>query len=204
MGKVLAVYYRIIIRKRLRRHSLLAVSLLVKYQIEWSERLNFEIMGSGRPKCSIFANSIALILIIFVSNLAGQQSEGKITKCRVDSKESVKYKLIFTHKNSLPPYTLVLNIVVKQKDFNTKYMTRLAKTVSSQFCHENEISVTIFDDARAAKRTDIGAYLAGEIVVPELRGFYSLQRDKKFESIEFSTKRGNPPDEIKIDLLLED
>ena len=152
----------------------------------------------------IFLDFIVLIGVFFAICITAQKPPNQIEKCRVDSKERVNYKLIFEHRNSLPPYALIAKIVVRQRNYNKEYMQRLAQTLASRYCHDDQISVAIFDDEKAARKTDMFEYLIGHVKVPELRGFYSMDRAEKTSGIVFSTRRGNPPDEIKIDLLLED
>ncbi len=130
-------------------------------------------------------------------------SAQKIEKCNVDSNVRVKYKLISENRNTLPSYILMVDIVVKQKDFNREYMVRLANTLTTRYCHDKEISVAIFDDKKAAKTTDMWNYLLGKVESPSLRGFYSLDRDQKRTGIVFSTERGRPHNEVKIELPLK-
>lgn len=131
-----------------------------------------------------------------------QEKSQKIIKCKVESSRKVKYKLVSIDRTEVkPPFITGLRIVLKKNRFNRNYMIKLAQRLNAEYCNEEVISAAIFDDYKAAKRADaVIEYLLKKRSVPELRGFYSLNRNTGEELIEFSAKRGNPPNEIKINL----
>ncbi len=125
---------------------------------------------------------------------------GQTNDCDKPRTGTAKYKVVRNEIPRFAPNTRSLRIVVKEKLFNRDSMVRLARTIRRQFCSDDEISVMIFDDERVARNMDEGLYLAGKIKVPELRGLYAFGDHGRSDSIEFSTKRGNPISEIVIDL----
>jgi hypothetical protein len=146
------------------------------------------------------AEKYGLVLFGIILLISGLESGvgAQERRCNQKEKDEVNLNLVAVHKNHLPPHIRSARVVVSAEDFNVEYMRRLARTLRNHFCNDDEISVTIFDQKIAARNTDLGAYLAGRIVVPELRGFYSYSHTSKAESIQFSMKRGNPNHEIVL------
>jgi hypothetical protein len=133
---------------------------------------------------------------------SGVAQKGETRKCETTVKGG-KYKV-----NSSSPSSgkrgLMLSIVVKPKNFNREYMLQVAQRIKSEYCSEKEIIAVIFDDR---KLDNLGA-LPGDFPEPKdiekvRRGYYSLDKAKSEEGIEFSTKRGNPTTEVEIDLTKE-
>lgn len=105
----------------------------------------------------------------------------------------MSYDLIYEDVGTTQILGLV--IVVKPERYSTDYLTRLATTISDNYCNDKEISVTIFDDKKAAKRTDMWKYLLGKTKAPNVRGFISVSRARGTMTVFYSSKRGNSPDE---------
>ena len=142
-----------------------------------------------------------LILIFSFRTISAQENATPIKECKVSLKEEVKYKLISIGRTVGEPYITGLRIVVKDKYFNKDDMVQLTKIIKARYCNEEIISVVMFDDAKVAKQARaVIDQLAGNRKVPEIRGFYSMDRKTEKEIISFSTKRGNPADEISIQL----
>jgi hypothetical protein len=144
--------------------------------------------------------SCIAVITLVVTTCLGGYCYGQDNNCSSDYKDRAKYELIFSQRITLPPYTRDVRIVVRQKNFNRDYMLRLARTLRQRFCKDDEISVVIFDSKRVAKTMDMGLFLRGKIKVSELRGFYTLTNHGKSESIQFSTKKGNPNNEVLVKL----
>ena len=142
----------------------------------------------------VFLNFSALVACLASLSL-GQSNE-----CKLDQKVRAKYKVVQSYNPRFAPNTRALRLVVKPKNFNRDYMLLLAKTIRRQFCTDVEISALIFDSERAANRMDEGLFLMGKIKVPAVRGLYTLANHGMQESIEYSTQRGNPTNEIRIKL----
>lgn len=134
-------------------------------------------------------------------NANAQENATSIKECKVKSQEKIKYKLISIGRSIREPFVVGLRIVLKDKYFNKDNMIQLTKIIKARYCNEENIAVTIFDDAKIAKIADIVVkHLSGERIIPEIRGFYAFERRNNYEKLSFSTKRGNPPDEISIQL----
>lgn len=147
---------------------------------------------------SVFFN----LSFVFFSDVAfAQGNSTPIKECKVSSAKNVKYKLISIGKAIRKPYITGLRIVVKDKFFTKDSMVQLAKIIKGRYCNEETIAVTIFDDAKVAKQARaVIDQLTANRKVPEIRGFYSLDRKTGEESISYSAKRGNSPSEISIQL----
>jgi hypothetical protein len=99
--------------------------------------------------------------------------------------------------------TLVIQISLKPNFFNREDLTALAQQLKEDFCKEQSIHVSIFDDAKEAKSTAlVYGYLSQGGETGALRGFYDLDRATGKEVITFTTKRNSPLNEVVIDLRL--
>jgi hypothetical protein len=96
------------------------------------------------------------------------------------------------------PKALAVAISINPRHFTREEMTALARQLGQDLCNEQRIVVSILDDYQAAKHYD----LSNEKTWPKLRlrGYYELDRDTGKEVIHFSLKRGNPVDEVTINL----
>lgn len=132
-------------------------------------------------------------LLCFSLNTSAQHQ-----KCQILEKK-VKYKIGFKSVND--SNDILLQISVKPKNINREYILRLAKRLRSEYCDAEKITVIIFDDAALAQTyLSMKEYIQSKGKIVEMRGFYSFDKSSGKEGIEFSTKRGNPTDENKIDL----
>ncbi len=144
---------------------------------------------------------IALVFGALASSFYAQTPEPKIEKCKVCPKQTFKYKLISIGRSLSEPPITGLRIVVKQPRFNRTDMAELARVLKAMYCHEESISAVIFDDSKVAKQAHVVVdQLVGTRKVPELRGYFSFDKQTGKTQISFSTKRGNPPEEIALDL----
>jgi len=98
---------------------------------------------------------------------------------------------------------LLLQISVEPEHFNKADMMALARRLKGDFCKEKQLNVAICDDVRAAMDTHLIFDLLRNEPNAGLRGGYDLDRVNGKESISFSTKRGRPLDEVKINLANE-
>lgn len=148
------------------------------------------------------AGMVSLVFInVCFYVVSGQERLDKIPQCDINQDNEVKYKVVYANRGIREPYTLGLRIVVKEKQVNREFILKLAESLRRRYCMDNDIGATIFDDKEIAKSADaIVDQLLGKKQIPEIRGFYSLDRKNGIEKVSFSSKRGNPPDEIVIDL----
>lgn len=146
----------------------------------------------------------SLIFIPAFLNVNAQENAKEIKECKVKSKEKIKYKLISIGRSIREPFITGLRIVVKDKYYNKEDMTQLSKIIKARYCNEENIAVTIFDEAKTAKIADIIIkHLSGERITPEIRGFYTLERENNIEKLSFSKKRGNSATEVSLQLTKE-
>ena len=148
-----------------------------------------------------------LQMIVAWCTIANAQEGGTLangTRCLEDAKGKKNFKVVFEDKNSLPPYSVTGYIFIKREKFNRESMASVLDSLNSRYCQENHVSVAIFDDKSRAKDTDIIAYSLGKIREPAVRGFYWLDRVKGISGIKYSTARGNPIDEEKIERTIDD
>jgi hypothetical protein len=104
-------------------------------------------------------------------------------------------KVMLTGTKPVEKYLL---ISISPEDFTTEKMTALARQLNNEFCKETRFGVMIFDDYKAARFVTYLSHTR-ELEKAE-RGFYHIDRKKRKEFIHYSTARGKPRDEIRIDL----
>jgi hypothetical protein len=108
----------------------------------------------------------------------------------------VPYKISLSMRSLV---SRILWIVVDPESFTRDKMSMLARQLNKDFPDEPRIYAVFFDSEIAARNYDPvgGTYYISKKLE---RGQYYLDRVKGRESINFSTQRGNPVDEIKITL----
>src|SRR5215204_7389610 len=89
-----------------------------------------------------FGGRLGLVILILMSDLTGEVigQSGAIARCRVERETRAKYDLVSENPNTLPPYILSVNIVVKTGNFNDDYMKRLATTLAQRYCRHEQVS----------------------------------------------------------------
>jgi len=152
--------------------------------------------------CGIAGLTWVLLLIISMAliSLLGVEAVGQQQRCGTKPKIGFEYDIVENTKTASPPNVRSLRVVLKAKYFNDTHIRLLAKSIRSLFCEDTEISALIFDDLSVAKRIRTDQFLLGKFRPPEVRGIYALSDEGKIESIEYSTRRGNPIDEIVLRL----
>jgi hypothetical protein len=139
---------------------------------------------------------LGLFVALFIVNTVFSQGR----PCKSNDKIRIKYEIAENYKTDLPPYIRTLRVVVEAKYFNDDDMQGLANALRTRFCTDKEITAMIFDNMRVAKKMDEAQFLMGRISVPEVRGFYTLTNAGKKEFIEYSKKRGNPTNEVLLEI----
>jgi hypothetical protein len=154
------------------------------------------------PACAC----IVSLVFTFLSTLRAQEypSHRVPEKCQVKAKEpnAPEYRVGKAWPTGEKPVEVYLLISVEPEHFSKDKMIALAHQLKKDFCEETRFGVVIiFDEYRAAR------YVTYLSITRDLekaqRGFYHLDRQKKQEYIQFSTNRGKPTDEVKIDLTKE-
>ena len=122
----------------------------------------------------------------------------KIEKCTVKHLPGGKYRVFSEFHVIGKTDELLLDVILKPKDFTKEFMRDFADRVKKTYCNENVISVQIFDDKKAAIGADYDFVVShGEI--DRRRGTYYLNRTNGKDAVEFSRKRGSPVNEVRID-----
>jgi hypothetical protein len=143
---------------------------------------------------------------IFISSSSSQaqrQFRPRPERCKVDSPEpdAPEYRVgrALRHGENLSQMFLVIS--VEPENFTKDKMIALTRQIKKDYCHETKFMVIFFDDYEAARRV-LFLDVTKRLEVAR-RGFYRFD-SKKEEYIRFSTARGRPLDEVKIDLWRND
>lgn len=152
---------------------------------------------------------ISLIIALFVLGGASKVTVAQTTekkspppkKCKTSGKVGGKYKFLFSIRNStIEDKSLSIFIVIKPENINKQYLLEFVKRIRQEYCNESSIVVQIFEDKKNAGTFTVEYYAINKIADEGYRGAYVLDRDTGLEGLRFSTKRGNPIDEIRIEL----
>lgn len=131
------------------------------------------------------------------------QSSDKTVECKVEPNKNFNYTIIQQGRSIGESPVFSLRVVIRDnKKYNRTDMLKFAENIKARFCNEENISVVIFDDKKALDENSraVTDYLLYQTIAPGLRGFYSFNRKTGYEGIQFSTKRENPLDEVKIEI----
>ena len=148
-------------------------------------------------KKGLFAILSLCCLLCCMTNAPGQIKEMKKCISRIDGGD---YKLISSSKLSDQPKSVHLYIVVNPKRLNKDGMILVAKRLKDDYCDVEHLTVVIFDNRKFANSISMSDFIKSKGKTVLMRGFYSFDRTSGEEGIEFSTKRGNPTSEVKINL----
>ena len=140
---------------------------------------------------------VCFVLFVSISSFAQQQ---KVEKCFVPRNVRAKYQLVVEARPIGEAKTIILDVVVKPKNFTKEYMTKFANRIKTEYCSDDVITLQIFDN-EASVRKWYGDFREGvKTADGERRGMYYLNRKTGEETIEYSTKLGNPINEVRIEL----
>jgi hypothetical protein len=159
----------------------------------------------------VLLGSIALSGLFVIAATSGglqRQGRGRLTQNEGNSAQAnvpsdsglevwtITYR-VATRMRS--PVELILEISVEPENFTRDKMFLLARQLNKDFPNESRIYAVIFDSESAARNYNPagGTYSISKKLE---RGEYFLDRVKGRESINFSTRRGNPVDEIKVSI----
>lgn len=124
----------------------------------------------------------------------------KPVKCRLENKNdpSPSYRMGWTTYSIKGPKVLFLAVGISPRHFSRDDMVALARRIKQDFCQEQRLNVSFFDNPQAAR--DFFPTSETEWFQKHWRGTYLLDRCSGMESINFSTAPNNPRDEVKINL----
>lgn len=137
-------------------------------------------------------------LILCVSFVSSAQDQ-KIKKCSVPKEMKGKYKLALEARPLGESKKIILDVVIKPKNFTKEYMTEFVNRIRAEYCNEDIISLAIFDNKKSVQNWYRNFATSGK-KIDEKRGTYLLNRKTGEEGIEYSTKAGNPINEVRIEL----
>jgi hypothetical protein len=111
----------------------------------------------------------------------------------------VSYNIARTLEGMKKTDGIYLVISIAPDDFTRERMTQLARQLNHDFADQQKVDVSIFDDETVAKNVVPAGSHYVDFKAAE-RGVYQLNRAKGVEYIEFSTRRGLPSNEVKVNL----
>jgi hypothetical protein len=111
-----------------------------------------------------------------------------------------KYRVGFQRRTKGKPSILLVQISVAPEHFNFAAIKLLAQQLKKDFQHEQHLTVLISDDYDTARSSDLLVDIMRREPPPGYRGVYELDSTAGREGINFSTKRGNPINEVDIDV----
>lgn len=142
-----------------------------------------------------------LIGTMFVLSLLSFAQEQNIKKCKVPKSTGGKYTLSSESRPIGRSDEVIVDVIVKPGHFNTSFMNEFGKRIKATYCHENVILLSIFDS-----KTDIVGWNYDWVLSQgkddRRRGTYLFDRKAAKDAVEFSTKKGNPINEVRIDFTV--
>lgn len=138
--------------------------------------------------------------------VSGPQTQGgdKASKSQVTSDpkqdvDGVAYKVSLSMRVRREHNKLILLLSIGPENFTRDRMLMLARQLNNDFSGEARIYAVIFDSEAAARNYDPsgGSYYVSKKLE---RGEYYLDRVKGLESLNFSSRRGSPVNEMKLSL----
>lgn len=114
--------------------------------------------------------------------------------------EGGKYKWKGVAPSLDDPTSISGFILIRPKEVNKEFLIKLARRLKKEHCSANYFIVSIFDTGKYANPLSSLDYLnsGGKTIL--MRGYYSFDRTKGTELLEFSNKLGNPTTENYFDL----
>ncbi len=94
------------------------------------------------------------------------------------------------------------NVLIKPQNVNREFLIKLAKRLKAEYCMAEYFTVNIYDDSDSM---NFGweIYNQSENKIIRHRATYTFDITAGINEIEYSTKKGNPTNENKIDLNSE-
>jgi hypothetical protein len=138
-------------------------------------------------------------IFILLLSLSADAQWRKVKRCQATEKAG-KYKLFFDWRPLDERRTVSAYIIVKPKNINRKYLLQVARRLKSEYCYDEKLNVIIFDDIKLISADPVLDYANSDQKIVKWRGLYSFDRATGKESFEFSTKLGNPTNEVQVDL----
>lgn len=144
---------------------------------------------------------ITLLLVSLGCSIVGygQSQIPKVEKCESAVKGG-KYKWASIEPVLNEPNNFYGYVLVKPKDVNRQFLVRLAKRLNSEYCKAERFQVVIFDEGKYANPVSMQELVASKGKIVRMRGFYSFDRKSGENRLEFSTARGHPTTEVKLNL----
>ena len=137
---------------------------------------------------------ISCIVIMIAGSTFGQSAD----ECNTSAPSNGRYKKVFQARKPKFADEVLLDVVIKSRNFSTAYLNYFIKKKKRDFCLEKVVGVSIFENERDA----IGwfsDFITSNGKIDRRRGTFVLDRTCGKENLEYSTARGRPIDEVKID-----
>jgi hypothetical protein len=153
-----------------------------------------EITKVGNEMKSLKVILILCIVILMAGSILGQSS----VECNISTPSGGKYKKVFQARKPKFSDEVLLDVVINPKNFSNDYLTDFIKRIKRDYCLEKVVGVSIFEN----ERDSIGwfsDFITSQGKIDRRRGTFVLDRTCGKENLEYSTARGRPIDEVKID-----
>jgi hypothetical protein len=147
-------------------------------------------------------NISTLYIIILLTSLSSFAQEKEVNKCSVPKSNGGKYKIASESRLVGKSGEIILEIVIKPKNFTKEYMTEAAKRIRAEYCNDDVLYVSIFDSEKAIRGWHLD-WMESKGKIDRRRGVYLLNKRTEEEIIEFSTQPGNPINEVKLTLQIK-
>lgn len=136
----------------------------------------------------------------FIAELfvVGHAQTTSIKKCDSTIKGG-QYRLI-SEDRTRDGTGLLIFIVVDSKRINESDLKKVASRIKAEYCNEPNLQAVIADKRKFADPIVLFEFTDSKGRIVKMRGFYSFDRKAGTENLEFSRKRGNPTEEVKVTL----
>ena len=202
-SKLQPSYMRPSIRLRGSMMTRLTKRLVVTLAWNWKNMAVGRIMNKERVLFfSVTAVVLGLSIVLVVARL--QHSARGLSVALPDSRpneqemKSIEYNVGRVIRSSNEPHEVTVIISIDPKYFTHNDMVKLAHQLKRDFADELLLRVEILDDKNIADNY-VPAGDMYRLFNEAKRGTYVLNRNTGREHLEFSTARGKPMDQVKID-----
>jgi hypothetical protein len=142
---------------------------------------------------------VIIMTLVFTAATYGQKNPRQ-HQTKDKARRAPEYRIGDSWRTATGSATQALQISINPRHFNRKDMMALARQLNKDFSHESRVAIYIFDSYRSAQTFSIISHSPTyNRDFKAFRGFYLLDRNMGKEYIEFSSARGRPRNEIRIE-----
>jgi hypothetical protein len=147
----------------------------------------------------VVCRKLIIVTLVFTAATYGQN-----TPCPSQTKDKERiapaYRIGYSWRTAAGPAILANQISIKANHFNCADMLALARQFNRDYPNETRLAIYIFDSYSAAQNFSLVQHSPTYTKdFKAFRGFYKLDRDTGDEYIEFSSARGKPGNEFRIE-----